>query len=342
MPIYNGGKYLNVSLKSIQNQKMKDIEIIIINDNSNDDSLKIIREYMKSDARIKLLENKKNRKILYCKSIGVLYSNGKYIIELDQDDMFIDDDAFNIIYDQSEKNNLDILQFNYNFGEDYPKLIKNLNSGLNNSIVIKEQPELKYSMFKQKLFLLWGNLFKADLYKLIIYNLWPIIINYKIIFDEDFIITFFIVIYAKRCGFIKHILIFHYINCESASQSYLNNTENYLSTLFTANLYYDYHIDSYPKDIHIILNYIYWIMGVFKKCKKLYPKLFNFFFGKLLSNDYLPMQDKIKLLNIFNISENCDLYKYIKKVTNKNTNINNYKTYKLSIIIIISIYNNQL
>ena len=205
-------------------------------------------------------------------------------------------------------------------------------------------------MFKQKLFLLWGNLFKADLYKLIIYNLWPIIMNYKIIFDEDFIITFFILIYAKRCGFIKHIFIFHYINGESASQSYLNNTENYLSTLFTANLYYDYHIDSNPKDIHILLNYIYWIVGVFKNCKKLYPKLFNFFFGKLLSNDYLSKQDKIKLLNNFNISENCDSYKYIKKVINKNSiklniqnneiNINNYKTYKLSIIIIISIYNN--
>ena len=41
MPIYNGGKYLNYSLKSVQNQKMKDIEIIIIDDNSSDDSVKI-------------------------------------------------------------------------------------------------------------------------------------------------------------------------------------------------------------------------------------------------------------------------------------------------------------
>ena len=41
IPIYNGGKYLNYSLKSVQKQKMKDIEIIIIDDNSNDDSLKI-------------------------------------------------------------------------------------------------------------------------------------------------------------------------------------------------------------------------------------------------------------------------------------------------------------
>ena len=49
IPIYNGGKYLNYSLKSVQDQRMKDIEIIIIDDNSNDDSLKIINNYMKND-----------------------------------------------------------------------------------------------------------------------------------------------------------------------------------------------------------------------------------------------------------------------------------------------------
>ena len=79
IPIYNGGKYLNYSLKSVQNQKMKDIEIIIVYDNSSDDSLKIIYEYMKFDKRIKLIENKENRKILYSKSIGILNSKGKYI-----------------------------------------------------------------------------------------------------------------------------------------------------------------------------------------------------------------------------------------------------------------------
>ena len=75
---------------------MKEIEIIIIDDNSSDNSLEIIHNYMKNDKRIKLIENKTNRKILYCKSIGVLNSKGKYIIELDQDDMFINDDAFDI------------------------------------------------------------------------------------------------------------------------------------------------------------------------------------------------------------------------------------------------------
>ena len=113
IPVYNGGKYLHHSLKSVQNQRMKDIEIIIIDDNSNDDSLKIIHNYMKNDERIKLIENKVNRKILYCKSIGTLNSKGKYIIELDQDDMFINDDAFDILYNEAEKNELDILNFKY-------------------------------------------------------------------------------------------------------------------------------------------------------------------------------------------------------------------------------------
>ena len=72
MPIYNGGKYLNYSLKSIQNQKMKDIEIILVDDNSNDNSLNIIKKNMKEDPRIRLIKNNKNKKILYCKSIAAL------------------------------------------------------------------------------------------------------------------------------------------------------------------------------------------------------------------------------------------------------------------------------
>ena len=65
IPIYNGGKYLKNSLESVQNQKFKDIEIIIIDDNSSDDSLKIIRSYIRKDKRIKLIKNKTNRRILY-------------------------------------------------------------------------------------------------------------------------------------------------------------------------------------------------------------------------------------------------------------------------------------
>ena len=80
MPIYKGGKYLYYSLRSIQNQKMKEIEIILIDDNSPDDTLLIIDKYMKEDPRIKLIKNDKNRKVLYSKSIGALNTKGRYIM----------------------------------------------------------------------------------------------------------------------------------------------------------------------------------------------------------------------------------------------------------------------
>ena len=117
MPIYNGEEYINLSLSSVQKQKFKDIEIIMVDDNSNDDSLKIIRSYIQKDKRIKLIENKENRRILFSKSLAALNSRGKYIIEIDQDDMFTRDDVFDILYNESEKYGLDILHFNYSFGE---------------------------------------------------------------------------------------------------------------------------------------------------------------------------------------------------------------------------------
>ena len=110
MPIYNGGQYLYYSLRSIQNQQMKDIEIIIIDDCSMDDSLEIIEKYMKEDPRIRLIKNEKNRKILYSKSMAVLNAKGKYILVLDQDDMFISDDAFETLYNIAENKKLDLLQ----------------------------------------------------------------------------------------------------------------------------------------------------------------------------------------------------------------------------------------
>ena len=78
MPIYNGAEFLYYSLRSIQNQDMKDIEIILIDDASRDESFKLMNTYKIEDQRIRLIKNPDNRKILYSKSIAALNSNGKY------------------------------------------------------------------------------------------------------------------------------------------------------------------------------------------------------------------------------------------------------------------------
>ena len=345
IPIFNGGKYLNYSLRSVQRQKMKDIEIIIVDDNSNDNSLEIIKNYMKKDNRIRLIENKINRKILFCKSIGALNSRGKYIIELDQDDMFVNDDAFNILYNESEKSGLDLLGFKYIFR--LSNLKQKANNNSNNDIIIEQQPKLKNTMFRKRLYLLWGSLIETNLYKKIIYNLWQIIINYKIVFQEDFLITFFILIYAKKYKYIKNILLYHFVNKKSSSKGFLNNTEFYLSVLFVGNIYYDYYFDFNSQDFNLIMNYINFHAGFIQKTKILYPSFFEYFLGKIVSNDNLSSQNKQKLRKKFNLSEKYDSYEYFN-ISNNNI-LNKYycekhivhqQNYELSMIILLTKYNN--
>ena len=65
--VYNGEGLLKAGLRSVQNQDFLDIEIVIVDDGSLDNSVNLIKELMKEDPRIVLLENKINKGNLYIK-----------------------------------------------------------------------------------------------------------------------------------------------------------------------------------------------------------------------------------------------------------------------------------
>jgi len=109
--VYNGEAYLKTALLSIENQDFKDIEIIMIDDCSKDDSVNLIKELMTKDPRIKLYQNEENKGMLYTKTRGILYAKGKYVLLLDEDDIYGQRDAFSTLYYEAERNNLDILGF---------------------------------------------------------------------------------------------------------------------------------------------------------------------------------------------------------------------------------------
>ena len=109
IPIYNSQNTIKPSIRSIQNQNMKDIEIILVNDNSNDNTSLIINELVKEDKGIKILNNRKNMGTLYSRNIGVLNSKAKYVMNLDNDDLFFDDNVFDTIYKEGELNNFEII-----------------------------------------------------------------------------------------------------------------------------------------------------------------------------------------------------------------------------------------
>ena len=90
---------------------MKNIEIILVDDFSSDDTLSFLENIQKEDSRIKILKNQKNMGTLYSRSIGALSAKGKYIFPLDNGDMFLDHDVFNIIYNIANKDDFDIVEF---------------------------------------------------------------------------------------------------------------------------------------------------------------------------------------------------------------------------------------
>ena len=315
IPIYNGGKYLYYSLRSIQNQKLKDIEIILIDDCSTDNSISIIENYMKEDPRIKLIKNKNNRKILYSKSIGALNAKGKYIFPFDQDDILIRDDVFDLIYYEAENNNLDLVQFRDIIkNELYFNKREKVNCKFKHMLPYKEthlktQPELKDSLFTQdNNYILWGLLIKNDLYKKSIYTMWPIIINYKLTFFEDHTITVLIIIYAERYKYLNNFCLIHFAHKNAVSNDFPRNKEFYLSLLFFTNNFFDYYLYYKPEDIKIIINLFISLDFFSIKAYKTLPNLFFLVFKKIFSNNYLSYDDKINFIKKLEIKDKYKLF----------------------------------
>ena len=213
IPIYNNAEKIGLTVHSIQSQNLTDIEIIIIDDNSEDDSVKIIEQFQQEDSRIKLLKNKNNEGILYTRSIGVLNSKGKYIFPINSGDVFIND-IFNICYDEAELNFLDIVEFSgYNFSNSTtsPTPIQKFLNHKNDGKIIM-QPKLFNFIYREKKDrtgydiideIIFGKCIKSSLYKSAINLLNFFIFTEKLFFYESQIINF---------GLFKNANSFKFIN----------------------------------------------------------------------------------------------------------------------------------
>ena len=111
MMVYNQAHCLHRCLRSIQNQSLKNIEIIIVDDCSLDNSVELIKEYQKEDPRIILIEHDANRGMIKTRTDGVRKAKGKYIASIDSDDAFLHKDILKNSLYIAEKGNLDIVEF---------------------------------------------------------------------------------------------------------------------------------------------------------------------------------------------------------------------------------------
>ena len=140
--IYNQANCIHKCLRSIQNQSLKNIEIIIIDDCSQDNSTEIIEEYKKTDNRIILIKHDSNDGKIKSRSDGIRNARGKYITFIDGDDSFIHQDILMNSLIIANVADLDVTEFKISLYEKH-KFINNLNNyiGINDKIFY--QPELK-------------------------------------------------------------------------------------------------------------------------------------------------------------------------------------------------------
>ena len=106
VPIYNVEKYLKTCVDSLIKQSYENIEIILVDDGSPDNSGKMCDEYKKEDNRIKVI-HKKNGGLSDARNVGLEESKGKYIMFVDSDD-FIEENCLELLYNNIVKYNKEI------------------------------------------------------------------------------------------------------------------------------------------------------------------------------------------------------------------------------------------
>jgi glycosyltransferase involved in cell wall biosynthesis len=122
IPVYNMEKYIERALLTIINQSFQDFEIIIVNDNSKDHSQSIMKKIQSEDNRI-IINHYKNLGVYASRSDAISNAKGKYIILMDPDDMFVNQELFEQLFNYNSNLNLDIIEFSVIYQEEKKKTI---------------------------------------------------------------------------------------------------------------------------------------------------------------------------------------------------------------------------
>lgn len=107
VPVFNVESYLNQSIESLRNQSLEDIEIICVDDSSNDNSFGILKDYEKKDKRIKVFQID-HKNAASARNRGLEEATGKYIGFVDPDD-WVDSCMYEKLYRKIEENNCEIV-----------------------------------------------------------------------------------------------------------------------------------------------------------------------------------------------------------------------------------------
>lgn len=154
VPVYNVEKFIDKCLNSLVKQSLKEIEIIVVNDGSPDNSQKIVDKYVKKYPDKIKSYIKENGGQGSARNYGLKKASGEYIGYVDSDD-FVEKDMYKKLYNKAKENNYDIVVCgNYNVSEDYQN--KNIDAFINNY-----NTDLENIFFGKMA--VWNKIYKRDI-----------------------------------------------------------------------------------------------------------------------------------------------------------------------------------
>lgn len=169
VPIYNVEQYLNKCVKSIINQTYHQLEIILVDDGSPDRCGEICEKFSREDTRIQVL-HKENGGLSDARNAGLEIATGKYVLFLDSDD-YIKEDLIEKCVDAAEKNQSDMVVFDFLRIEECVEELISLDIEKSGVYTLKEEPRLLFGspsagnkLFRRDLFVKTGIRFPMGKY----------------------------------------------------------------------------------------------------------------------------------------------------------------------------------
>ena len=203
IPMYNEEKNALTIIRSVQNQTLQDIEIVCVNDNSNDKTLEILESLQKVDPRITIITNLTNRGVIYNRIFGALQSKGEYVTFIDADDAMCNFEIFERAYNNATKDfgeKLDIVHYQtcgckYLDNGEMDSFYLFFTFNLHNFNQVIKQPEIRDNYMQKKKHVtgsgfVFDKIYSKELIYRIADYLGPHIWNQNLIFVDDFLLAF--------------------------------------------------------------------------------------------------------------------------------------------------------
>lgn len=286
VPVYNTEKFLKKCIDSIVNQTLEEIEIILINDGSTDNSYIICDEYSKKyPQKIKYINNK-NIGCSATRNLGINLAKGEYIAFVDSDD-YIDKEMYQDMYEKAKKEDLDIVICGLNY-------INQRTQEIRSSFPKSVNNKRDYLSHKNRIANPVNKIFRKEILNNISF---PINTHY----GEDMVFCFKSILEANKIGHIEE-TYYNYI-LHGANSIY--DTSKRLGVFLSFKELYIYLEETnYLVDIEIRKKFFenfnfYAIRGVFFMLinpklvsKEKYRKYDKLFYEKLKEIKFLPLKSK--------------------------------------------------